>query len=82
MTKSYYDRSASAIGELDNRAYIEQPCTIIFYFGTNDDGERYVDAEIVRDYPMHNLTQTASIMAAADLFEAIVKLGEAVDSEQ
>lgn len=42
------EKTLSAIDELDNIAFFNSDCTIIFHLGINDEGERYVDAEIVK----------------------------------
>lgn len=69
-----------ALHDLDNEAFNEGDCTIIFFFGTNDDGNRYVDAEMVKGlivYENRDRHQDlGSVIGPEDLMEAIVELSK------
>lgn len=71
-----------AIYELDNEAF-KGDCTIIFYSGTNDDGERYVDATMVTghvliDYWGRDHNNLADVINAEDIPDAIKQLAKGI----
>jgi hypothetical protein len=69
-----------ALHDLDNKAFNEGDCTIIFFFGTNDNGERYVDTEMVTGRIIYTNREThqdlGDFVGAEDLMEAIVELSK------
>lgn len=80
MTIDRERRIIDALHDLDNTAFNEGDCTIIFFFGTNDNGERYVDAEMVTGHIIYTSREKhqdlGSVIGPEDLIEAIVELGK------
>ena len=74
------EKTLGAIDDLDNMGFFKSDCTVLFFFGTKDDGERYVDAQIVKGFiSIHNTIlhkDLASILGAEDLAEALRMLAE------
>lgn len=69
------DETLEAVHDLDNKAFFASDCTILFFFGFNDDGERYVDAEMVKGHvhiqDRQDHDSMADILNAEDLLEAL-----------
>lgn len=80
MTENRERKIIDALHDLDNKAFNEGDCSIIFFFGTKDDGERYVDAEMVTGRIVYNNREKhrdfADCIGAEDLLEAIIELNE------
>lgn len=74
------EKTLGAIDDLDNKGFFKSDCTILFYFGTNDDGERYVDAEMVTGHVIYidreKHKDIADVIGAEDLAEALRMLIE------
>jgi hypothetical protein len=72
------EKLINAIHDLDNHLFFASDCTLTFWFGTNDNGERYVDAEVVKGHarPEGSRETLADIIGADDLMSAIQEINE------
>lgn len=68
----------NALEDLDNSIFNQGDCTVILWFGTGDDGERYVDAQVLQGLiePIMNRVSLAEVTSSDDMFTALVELNE------
>lgn len=71
----------NAVQDIQNNAFFDGDCTVLFYFGTSKDGERYVDAKIVKGHVFIRNTRVhkklSEVVTTDDFSEALEALAKA-----